>query len=85
MEKVDKYTLRLLEYIDKLNFVDILGIGNILGVEEQEDFEEYITEILYAYANRNRKTKKQLLKLVKDVAGANRDIISHEESLNEES
>ena len=41
MEKVDKYTLRLLEYIDKLNFVDILGIGNILGVEEQEDFEAF--------------------------------------------
>ena len=67
----------MLEYIDKLNFVDILGLGNILGVEEQEDFEEYVTDILYAYSNRNRKTKKQLLKLIKDVAGANREMISH--------
>lgn len=68
----------------KMDMVDILGFGNIVGAEEpniaeNEDSEEilanYVTEILYQFQSLPRVRRKQLIKLAKDVAAANRDIV----------
>lgn len=83
-KKADKYVVKLLDYIKKLDYVDLLGIGNILQVEEIDPFEDYVVEILYAYSEKDGKTKKQMLKMVKDIAGANSDIDKYQESLEQQ-
>lgn len=72
---MEKQLKQLLEYFSKLNFVDILAFGNILGIEEQDNFEDYVTEILMGFQEESRFKRKKLLKLAKDVAAANKDII----------
>lgn len=71
---MDKYIVKMLEYFQKMTFTDILGFGNILGVKEEEDFADYVTNILETYSLQPRRKRKQLLQLAKDVAGANKDI-----------
>lgn len=70
---MDKKIEKMLECFTKMSFVDILGFGNILGVEEVDDFTDYVTNILEAYSLQPRVKRKQLLKLAKDVAAANRE------------
>lgn len=70
---MDKKIEKMLEYFTKMDFVDILGFGHILGAEETEEFEDYVVNILEAFNKQPRVKKKQLLKLAKDVVAANRD------------
>lgn len=78
---MDKYIEKMLEYFQKMTFTDILGFGNILGVKEEEDFADYVTNILEAFSLQPRKKRKQLVKLAKEVAGANKDIEKIETTL----
>jgi GTP cyclohydrolase I len=64
-----------LKYFKEFNLVDILAFGNILGVEEQEKFEDYITEILDAFQKEDKLKRRAFLKTAKDVAAANKDIL----------
>lgn len=65
---------KLLEYFTQFQFTDILAFGNILQVEEVDPFEDYVTNIIEAFLKQNRLRKRQLLKLAKDTANANKDI-----------
>lgn len=67
----EKQALQLLEYFKKFQITDLIGFGQILGVEEKEDFIEYTTEIVAAFWNQNRLRRRQLLKLAKDITVAN--------------
>jgi hypothetical protein len=55
---------------------DLLAFGNIVGVEtvKDEPFEDYITRILAEFGKVPRIRRRQLIKLAKDVVGANKDI-----------
>lgn len=81
MKQIEK----LLSYFIQFQLTDILAFGNILGVEEIDPFEDYVTNICEAFSKQNRLKRKQLLKLAKDTAGANRDYDRQKESLKEES
>ena len=72
---------KLLQYFQEFQLLDILAFGNILGVEEIDPFEDYVTNICEAFAKENRKKRRQLLKLAKDTVGANR-VIAKEEGTN---
>ena len=65
---------KLLEYIKEFQFKDLIGIGNLLGAEEKDDFQEYVTEILVKYNDQNRKYRKEILKLAQQIVLANRDL-----------
>ena len=45
MKQVEK----LLSYFVQFQLTDILAFGNILGVEEQDLFEDYVTNICEAF------------------------------------
>lgn len=79
-----KQETKLLELFKKFDFLDIVAFGNILGVdiEENEQFEDYITRMLVEFNKVPRQRRRQLLKLAKDVAGANKDIKKAMESQN---
>nr|UVX87672.1 MAG: hypothetical protein [Bacteriophage sp.] len=64
---------KLIKYLTTFQLSDLIGFAAILQVQEEEDFNEYIVNIVEAFAVKNRKIRKELLKLAKDISLNNRD------------
>lgn len=64
---------KLIKYLTTFQLSDLIGFAAILQVQEEEDFNEYIVNIVEAFAAKNRKIRKELLKLAKDISLNNRD------------
>ena len=64
---------KLIKYLTTFQLSDLLGFAAILQVQEEEDFNEYIVNIVEAFAAKNRKIREELLKLAKDISLNNRD------------
>ncbi len=64
-------------------FTDVLAFGKLLGVEEKEDFEEFVVDILEAFNLQNRDKRREMLKLAKDVSKANKDLGLRKENVKE--
>ena len=62
---------KIIKYFENFQLIDLLGFGNILGVKENDNFEEYVTEIILAFLQQDRKKRKALLKLAKDISENN--------------
>lgn len=62
---------RLLKYFESFQFTDLLGFAKILEVEEQEDFIEFIVNIIDSFQKQDKKKQKELIKLAKDVSEFN--------------
>lgn len=71
MENQDKQIKRLLEYFKNFQFTDLLGFANILQVQEQDNFIDFVTDICDAFSKQPKGKRKELLKLAKDVSQAN--------------
>ena len=64
---------KLIKYLTTFQLSDLIGFAAILQVQEEEDFNEYIVNIVEAFAAKNRKIRKELLKLAKDISLNNKD------------
>jgi hypothetical protein len=64
---------KLIKYLTTFQLSDLIGFAAILQVQEEEDFNEYIVNIVEAFTTKNRKIRKELLKLAKDISLNNRD------------
>lgn len=64
---------KLIKYLTSFQLSDLIGFAAILQVQEEEDFNKYIVNIVEAFAAKNRKIRKELLKLAKDISLNNRD------------
>lgn len=64
---------KLINYLTTFQLSDLIGLAAILQVQEEEDFNEYIINIVEAFTAKNRKIRKKLLKLAKDTSLNNRD------------
>lgn len=64
---------KLIKYLTTFQLPDLIGFAAILQVQEEEDFNEYIVNIVEAFTAKNRKIRKELLKLAKDISLNNRD------------
>lgn len=73
---LDKYSVGLLENFRELQYTDIIGIGNILGVKEEDNFDDYITAIIGVYMEMPKSKRKAILKLTKDIAKANKEMMA---------
>ena len=62
---------RLLKYFESFQFTDLLGFAKILEVEEQEDFVEFIVNIVDSFQKQDKKKRRELIKLAKDVSEFN--------------
>lgn len=80
-----KQAEKLLSYIKDFEVTDLVGFGEILGVQEEEDFIEYVTKITEAFLRENRIRRRQLLKLAKDIQVANAYMVPASEAETEES
>lgn len=63
----EKQVLELLGFFKKMNFVEILGFGKLLNVEEKNNVEDYLSEICCAFLEKPRAERRKLKKLAKDV------------------
>lgn len=50
-----------------MNFVEIMGFGKLLQVEEKEKFEDYLGEICVAFVEKPRLDRRKLIRLAKQV------------------
>lgn len=57
----------MLEYLGQMSIFEIYGFGKIVGAEENDDFQEYLTNILVGYSDSSRKMKRELIKLAESV------------------
>lgn len=64
---------KLIKYLTFFQLSDLIGFAAILQVQEEEDFNEYIVNIVEAFAAKNREIRKELLELAKDISLNNRD------------
>lgn len=71
---LDKYSEQLLINFRGLQYTDIIGIGNIIGVKEEDNFDDYITSIIGTYMEMPKSKRKALLKLSKDLVKANTEM-----------
>lgn len=73
---LDKYSVGLLGNFRELQYTDIIGIGNILGVKEEDNFDDYITAIIGVYMEMPKSKRKAMLKLTKDLVKANKEMMA---------
>lgn len=57
----------MLEYLGQMSIFEIYGFGKIVGAEENDDFQEYLTNILVGYADSSGKMRRELIKLAENV------------------
>ena len=75
MDKKKKQQInQVLEYFKGFDFTDIIGFARILGVEEDKDFDQFVTNIMVAFADQEPKRRRQLLKLAKDIVLDNKTL-----------
>ena len=81
-KKLQKQATQLLELFKEFQITDLIGFGSLLGVEEKENFIEYTTEILVKFCGEGRIKRRQLLKLAKDIAVANKYMVAETKEEN---
>lgn len=65
-------------YLTRFRPLDIMGIAKLLCVEPQDDFEEFIVEIVAKFSTLSRRRRRELLKLAEQIAKANSDLFGGE-------
>lgn len=73
-DQLDSLSVKLLESFRELQYTDIIGFGNILGVKEENEFDDYLTSIIIAYMKQPKSKRKALLKLSKKLVQANKEM-----------
>ena len=51
---------KLIGYIKNFQLSDLLGFARIVGAEETEDFEDFVTEVVMKFLEMPRKDRKNL-------------------------
>lgn len=56
---------KLIEYMKHFQLLDLLAFGKMLDVQEEDDFDEYMVNIIAAFSEKNRGDRRKLLKLAR--------------------
>lgn len=70
--------------LDKIDLIDVYSLGILMNVPNNEDFEDYISELLSNFYNRSRPERRAIIQLVKDI-GEFRSKYDTDEDLSVES
>ena len=68
-----------MEYLAKFRPLDIMGFAALLKVEPQDDFEEFVVDMVSKFSTLDRRHRRELLKLARDVSRANSDLFKDQE------
>lgn len=64
---------KLVNYFKDFQLVDLIAFARIVGAEEKEEFEDYVVDIVMKFTELDRKHRRELLKLAKQVSENNRE------------
>lgn len=64
---------KLMELLKDFQLLDLIGFATLLKVKEQDEFEDYIVDIVAAFSQLNRKDRKKYLKLAKQIRDNNKE------------
>lgn len=81
-EKLSRESEQLVKTMRDFSLSDFLGVARIVGAEEQENFEDYLTNIVIEFEKLPKKKQKQLVKMCKDVAKANKELMRSKDNEN---
>ena len=70
-KEVKELEKKLLNYLANFQLSDLIGFARILDLPEQDDFQEFLTDIICEFGGRNRKERKNLLRLARDISKNN--------------
>lgn len=70
---------QLMTYLTQFRPLDIMGFAALLKVEPIDDFEEFVVEIVSKFTTLDRRHRRELLKLARDVARANNDLFKDQD------
>ena len=59
---------------DDFQLIDLVGFARLLGVKENDNFEDFMVEILDSYNQQEKKRQRLLLSMARDVAAANKEL-----------
>lgn len=59
---------------DDFQLTDLVGFARLLGVKENDNFEDFMVEILDSYNQQEKKRQWLLLSMARDVAAANKKL-----------
>ena len=59
---------------DDFQLTDLAGFARLLGVKENDNFEDFMVEILDSYNQQEKKRQRLLLSMARDVAAANKEL-----------
>jgi hypothetical protein len=59
---------------DDFQLTDLVGFARLLGVKENDNFEDFMVEILDSYNQQEKKQQRLLLSMARDVATANKEL-----------
>lgn len=82
-DKLTKDALSIISYFQYFQITDLLAFGKLLGVEEQDNFEDYLTEITLKYTELSKRQKDKYLKLARALAGKTGEDMKEVERLRE--
>lgn len=68
-----------MKYFTKFKPLDLLGFAQLVQVEQKDNFEEFVVDIVMKFSTIDRRHRRELLKLARDVARANSDLFEGEE------
>lgn len=73
MRQLNPKSLKLLELFHDLSYLDLLGIGYLLKVKEEKEFDEYLTQIIAAFEDLSEEKQNEIVELTENVASANKE------------
>lgn len=74
MEKLSRQSRILLENIRSFQFSDLIGLGRILEINEDQEFDDFLTDLVVRFEEQSWKRRKEILKFVKDIKIANENM-----------
>lgn len=58
---------QFISLLDQTDLIDIYSLGILMGVPNNEDFEDYVGDLLSNFYNRSAPERKALISLVEDI------------------
>ena len=59
---------------DDFQLTDLVGFSRLLGVKENDNFEDFMVEILDSYNQQEKKRQRLLISMARDVAATNKEL-----------
>lgn len=75
----DKEVVTFVELLHDIDLIDLCSLGILMEVPNNEDFEDYIGDLLYNFYNRSKPEKQALVDLVRNISRFRKNYRTYED------